>query len=140
MFFKEGTSYKEIQNWITVQLPAVYQAAKNGIDVEIKPHKNQRSNQQNRFLMAILVALVRFHHETGFIPAGLSAWAMRTDVLKVYYKSRFGIGSTSKLDTKAFGQFIDSIQQSLVEESQGQWEILQPDSAYIQSLLAEGGY
>ena len=140
MFFKSGTPYREIQNWITVQLPAVYQASKNGIDVEIKPHKNQRSNQQNRFLMAILVALVRFHQETGFIPAGLSAWAMRTDVLKVYYKHRFGVGASSKLDTQAFGRFIDSIQQSLVEESNGQWEILTPDSAYVQSLLAEGGY
>ena len=71
----------------------------------------------------------------------LSATASSMNAVKVvYYKSRFGIGSTSKLDTKAFGQFIDSIQQSLVEESNGQWEILTPDSAYVQSLLAEGGY
>ncbi|MEE1030240.1 MAG: hypothetical protein UIC65_04420, partial [Alphaproteobacteria bacterium] len=62
MFFKSTTPYREIQNWITVQLPAVYQSSKNGIDIEIKPHRNKRSNQQNRFLYAILVAIIKFHH------------------------------------------------------------------------------
>ena len=140
MFFRNSTKTTDIQQWALQQIALVAPVAKNGIDVEIKPHKTQRTNQQNRFLMAILVALVKFHNETGFVPKGLSDWAMRTDVLKVYYKSRFGIGSTKKLDTGAFGRFIDSIQQSLVEETNGEWEILQPDSAYIQSLLAEGGY
>lgn len=140
MFFGKNKSYKEIQDWIAVQLPAVYQASKNGIDVEIRPHKQQRTNEQNRFLMAILVALVKFYDETGFMPNGVDAWAMRTDVLKTYYKHRFGVVNTHKLDTKSFGEFIDKIQLSLVEESGGNWEILQPDSAYIQSLLAEGGY
>ncbi len=139
MFFSES-QFDAACAWCGHQLASIKPLCKNGIDIEIKPHRNQRSNQQNRFLMAIMVAVVRFYHETGFMPAGLSGWAMRTDILKEYYKSRFGIGSTSKLDTAAFGRFIDSIQQSLVEESQGQWEILQPDSAYIKSLLAEGGW
>ena len=140
MFFKEGSSLSQITDWMVAQLNGIYAVAKNGIDVEIRPHRNPRTNQQNRFLYAILVAIVKFHQATGFCPKGVSPWGMRVDVLKVYYKSRFGVGSSSKLDTKTFGQFIDSIQQSLVEETCGEWEILQPDSAYIQSLLAEGGY
>lgn len=140
MFFRNSTKTTDIQQWAMNQIALVVPVAKNGIDVEIKPHKTQRTNQQNRFLMAILVALVRFYNETGFMPDGIKPWAMQTNILKEYYKARFGIGSTKKLDTAAFGHFIDSIQQSLVEESNGEWEILQPDSAYIQSLLAEGGY
>lgn len=140
MFFNSSTPCSEIQRWISVQLPAVVSAAKNGVDVDIRPHKTQRSNQQNRFLMAIMVALVRFYHETGFLPSGLSPWAMRTDILKEYWKSRLGVVSTSKLDTSAFGRFIDGIQRILVEETSGEWEILQPDSAYIKSLMADGGF
>ena len=140
MFFNTNTPVSEIQRWISVQLPAVYQSAKHGIDVDIKPHRNQRSNQQNRFLMAILVALIKFYHETGFIPSDCGKYNMDTDSLKQYWKRRYGIEKTSKLDTVAFGKFIDWIQLTLVEETNGFWEILQPDSAYVQALLAEGGY
>lgn len=139
MFFSKDKSYKDIQNWIALQLPAVFQSAKNGIDVEIKPHKHQRSNEQNRFLMAIMVALVRFYHETGFMPSGCQSWMMRTDIQKEYWKARFGITSTAKLDTKAFSDFIDNIQRTLVEESSGEWEILETDSAYLKSLTQDTG-
>lgn len=140
MFFKSTTPYREIQNWITVQLPAVYQSSKNGIDIEIKPHRNKRSNQQNRFLMAIMVALVRFCNETGYIPAGLCHWVIQPTVLKEYWKGRYGLTTTKNIDTAAFGKFIDFIQRTLVEETAGEWEVLQPDSAYIQSLMVEGGF
>lgn len=139
MYFSKTTPYKQIQDWVTVQLPAVYQACKDGMDIEIKPHRHQRSNEQNRFLMAIMVALVRFHNETGFMPAGCQHWMMRTDILKEYWKARLGIASTAKLDTKAFGEFVDGIQRTLVEESGGEWEILEPDSAYLKSLIEQGG-
>lgn len=139
MFFNTAVSKEHVMRWVDTQLAGVLPIAKNGVDVDIKPHKNPRSNAQNRFLMAILVALVRFYHETGFMPQGLSAWAMRTDILKEYYKARFGVISTAKLSAKAFGEFVDSVQQSLVEETGGEWEVLEPDSAYLQSLVEQGG-
>lgn len=83
---------------------------------------------------------MKFHHETGFIPSKCGEYNMDVESLKRYYKRRFGINKTSKLDTVVFGRFIDQIQLSLVEETCGEWEILEPDSAYVLSLLAEGGY
>ena len=47
--------------------------------------------------------------------------------------------STAKLDTKAFGEFIDNIQRTLVEESGGEWEVLEPDSDYLRSLMNDMG-
>lgn len=139
MFFNKDTPYKEIQDWITVQLPAVYQASKNGLDIEIKPHKNKRSNEQNRFLMAIIVAILRFYNQTGFIPAGCKPWMMRSDILKEYWKARYGIVNTHCLDTIAFTNFVDFIQQTMVEETDGEWEILTTDSAYLKSLIEDAG-
>lgn len=138
MFFNTNTSLSQIQSWITTQYTALG-TQKNGYDVELKPHRNKRSNQQNRFLYAILVALVRFHHETGYIPADCGKYNMDVESLKNYWKRRYGLSATHNLDTAAFGKFIDFIQLTLVEETNGFWEILQPDSAYIQSLIAEGG-
>lgn len=139
MFFKQGTPLLQIQSWVSTQLSAVCSVAKQGVDVEIRPHRNPRSTQQNRFLMAILVALVRFYHETGFIPTGLSPWAMRTDILKEFYKAKFGILHTHKLSTSEFSKFVDGIQFDLVEQTCGEWQILQPDSVYMKSLEAYYG-
>lgn len=139
MFFNSNASLPQIQSWIATQYN-VLGSQKNGYDVELKPHRNKRSNQQNRFLMAIMVALVRFCHETGYIPDGLCHWVLNPIVLKEYWKGRYGLTTTKNLDTAAFGRFIDFIQRTLVEETSGEWEVLQPDSAYIQSLINEGGF
>ena len=139
MYFAPETSFDVIVGWLGKQYHAVKSSAPHGLDVELRPHRRQRSNEQNRFLMAILTALVRFYHSTGFIPLGLSPWAMRTDILKEFYKARFGVVSTAKLSTKAFGEFVDNIQQSLLQETNGEWELLEPDSAYLRSLYEQGG-
>jgi hypothetical protein len=139
MYFAPETSLESIVGWISKQYRAVSTSAPHGLDVELKAHKRQRSNEQNRFLMAIMVAMVRFYHETGFIPKGLSPWAMRTDILKEYWKYRAGVVATHKLSTADFGKFVDFIQQTLVQETEGQWEVLEPDSAYLKSLVEQGG-
>lgn len=137
MFFKANAPIEQITDWFTSQLSAVHPVAKNGIDVIIKPHKLWRTNEQNRFLMVVLSELVRFYHETGFMPEGLQKWMMRVDILKEFYKAKFGIEHTRTLDRKAFGEFIDKIQLELVEQTQGEWQILQTDSAYLLSLVGE---
>lgn len=135
MFFKANTSSLDILRWFQTQLSIVNSIAKNGIDVEVKPHKQIRSNEQNRFLMVVLRELVHFYHETGYMPPECKKWHMRVDILKEYWKDRFGIEHTSKLSTKEFTDFIDGIQRELVEDTCGEWEILTTDSAYLKGLL-----
>ena len=137
MFFRQDESLERITEWINGQLSAVHPVAKNGIDITIKPHKSWRSNEQNRFLMVIMQQIIIFYHETGFMPAGCQKWMMRVDIQKEFWKARFGIEHTRTLDKKAFGEFLDGIQRELVEETNGEWEILETDSAYLKSLLGE---
>ena len=134
MYFSHNASLEQMHKWFDGQLLAVYQIAKDGLDIEIKPHRNKRSNQQNRFLSAIIVAQIRMFHETGFMASGLEPWMHQQEILRVYWKARYGIEHSSHLSTKAFGEFIDFIQKTLVEESLGNWEILTPDSQYLKSL------
>lgn len=134
MFFPKDTPLTEIQHWINLQLSGVYSASKNGIDIEIKPHKTKRSIEQNKFLFAVLSEIVKFYNETGFMPQGCQSWMMRTDIQQFYWKSRFGIEHSSKLDTAEFTKFIDFIQQTMVEETGGEYEILTTDSQYLKSL------
>lgn len=138
MFFPADTSLSVIQNWVARQYTAIGDQ-KRGYDVELRPHRHQRSNEQNRFLMAVLTQMVRFYENTGFRPCGLGAWAMRTDILKEFWKARLGVVSTAKLSTVDFGRFVDAIQNHMVVETNGEWEILEPDSAYVRSLYEQGG-
>lgn len=137
MFFRANTPLEEIKSWIDKQLPATHAASKNGIEVNIFPHKSMRSLDQNRFLMVIVTAIAKMHHETGYVCPGLQPWAMQPAILKEYFKHRYGIEHTSKLDTAEFTKFVDFIQMTMVEETQGNWEILTTDSAWLKSLLSE---
>lgn len=139
MYFSSSASLSQVQNWFNNQLTAIQPVAKDGLDIDIKLHKKQRTNQQNRFLMAIMVALVRFYNETGFMPEGCRAWMMRTDILKEYWKARYGVKHTQNLPASEFGKLCDFIQNTLVQETAGEWEILEPDSAYLKSLYENGG-
>ena len=135
MFFQLGTPTESITAWVKAQVEALSPDVKYGLDVDVRPHKKPRTYQQNRFLMVVMQNIVKFHQRTGFLPAGLSPWAMRTDILKEYYKARFGVGASHKLDTKGFTDFIDQIQASLVQESHGEYEILTTEQ--INNLVEE---
>ena len=120
-----------------MQLPAVMAASKYGIDIEIKAHKKIRSCQQNRYLMAVMQAVVEFYQRTGFKPDNLADWTMRTDVLKEFWKARFGITETHKLSTKEFCEFIDNIQLEMVNQSGVEYESIIPPDYYGESLTKE---
>lgn len=135
MFFRQDATHSEIFSWAQDQINAIRPLCKNGITVDIKPYKKPRSTEQNRFLMVILNRLVRFYQETGFMPSGCKKWEMRTSILKEYWKDKFGIEHTKQLSAKEFTDFIDGIQRELVEETNGEWEILTTDSAYLKGLL-----
>lgn len=136
MFFMNITSTDSISAWVARQIEATRESVKYGWDVEIKPHKKQRSYQQNRYLVAVMEHIVRFYHDTGYMPEGCAPWAMRTDVQKEYWKARLGVGSTAKLSTKEFGEFVDRIQGTMAAESGGEYEIITPPDAYMESLVA----
>ena len=134
MYFQPNTPIEDILRWFNTQLPPVVNSAKHGIEVNIIAHKSKRTNEQNRFLMVVCTQIARLHHETGYCCPGLKPWAMQPAVLKEYWKARFGIEQTSKMSTAEFTKFIDFIQNTMVEETQGEYEILTTDSAYLKSL------
>lgn len=132
MFFQNIVPTDSITAWVGRQVDAMRAGLKYGFDIEIKPHKKTRTTQQNRFLMAVMQNIVRFYQDTGFIPDDLAPWVMRTDILKEYWKAKFGVMDTHKLDTQAFGEFIDKIQAEMVAQSGGEYEIITPPDNYLE--------
>lgn len=133
MFFPQTTPLTTIIQYATATIAAVDKS--NGIDIVITPHTKIRTSPQNRFMHAVFAHIVRFYHDTGFIPPGLSPWAMKPDIVKEYFKAYFAITKTSKLTTKEITDFIDKIQLFMIENSHGEYEPITPDDPYVQSLL-----
>ncbi len=136
MFFQKIVQTENISQWVAKQIEATREVVKYGWDIEVRPHKKQRSYQQNRYLMAVMENIIKFYNDTGFMPQGCASWAMRTDVQKEYWKARLGVGSTAKLSTTEFCDFVDKIQGTMAAESGGEYEIITPPDAYMESLVA----
>lgn len=134
MYFQPDTPLQKIKEWLDVQVPAIYNAAKYGIEINVIAHKSKRTNEQNRFLMVVCTQIAKLHHETGYCCPGLQPWAMQPIIIKEYWKHRYGTERSSNLDKTEFTKFIDFIQQTMVEETCGNWEIITTDSAYLRSL------
>lgn len=136
MYFKQNTPLNDIKKWAEMQIINVLPVAKYGIEIKITPFKSTRTTLQNNFLMLICTAIAKLHYDTGYCCPGLQSWAMQPAIIKEYFKARFGIEHTSKLDTAEFTKFIDFIQTTMVEETNGEYEILTTDSSYLKSLLS----
>ena len=132
MFFPPNTPDATIIHTITQTLAAINRS--NGIDITIKPHTKIRTIRQNRFLMQVCSHIVQFYHETGFLPQGLPKWAARTEIVKEFWKGFFGIEYTHKLSTSEIATFIDNIQNEMIQQSQGEYQPLIPDSDYLIAL------
>ena len=132
MFFPANTTTDTILKYLNQQLAAIKKD--NGVDVVIKPHTKQRTLRQNKFFHAVCANIVKFYQDTGFMPTGLSPWAMRPDIIKEFFKAFFGVEHTSKLTTKELGEFVDRIQALMVEQSNGEYEPIIPEDDYLVGL------
>jgi len=127
MHFPLGTPLENIIDWTRHQISSLTNVCPNGLEVNIKPFKPLRSHPQNRFMHEVFANIVRFYNETGFIPDSLPKWVMNTDALKIYFKAKFGVIETARLSRSEMVEFIDNIQRLMVEQSAGEYEILNPD-------------
>ena len=97
-----------------------------GVDISIKEHKNKRTLEQNAWLWLVYGHIVDFYNETGYFLDGIQLRFCNSDLVHEYCKCRYGIKSTTKLSTKEIGDYIETIQRDLTEQSSGQYEPLYP--------------
>lgn len=134
MFFSKDCNKDYIIRQVVFQIENVLPVCDKGLDVLVVPHKDKRSNKQNRFLMVVMGHIIRFYNDTGFVPSGCMRREMRSDSLKEYWKDRLGVLETKRLSTTEISEFIDKIQAIMIQETGGEYEAISPDDAYLDSL------
>ena len=96
------------------------------VDVCCSVVKKHRTNQQNRYLFKLYEHLLDFYKQTGFMIDGLRFKFYTKDFLHEYLKARFDVGTTTKMNTQQFTEFVDNIQNEWMEQTSGEYEYFFP--------------
>lgn len=96
------------------------------VDVCCSVVKKHRTNQQNRYLFKLYEHLLEFYEQTGFMIDGLRFKFYTKDFLHEYLKARFDVGTTTKMTTEEFTNFVDKIQNEWMTQSGGEYEYFFP--------------
>ena len=96
------------------------------VDVCCSVVKKHRTNQQNRYLFKLYEHLLEFYEQTGFMIDGLRFKFYTKDFLHEYLKARFDVGTTTKMTTEQFTNFVDKIQNEWMLQSGGEYEYFFP--------------
>lgn len=96
------------------------------VDVCCSVVKKKRTNQQNRYLFKLYEHLLDFYKQTGFMIDGLRFKFYTKDFLHEYLKARFDVGTTTKMTTQQFTEFVDAIQNEWMTQSGGEYEYFFP--------------
>lgn len=138
MFFPAGISQTAIMEWCEKQIPAVMNASKHGIDIDIKPHKKLRTLEQNSYWWKIMDHIHKFSEDTGWKPRGLEnlQW-LSSDFLHLFFKSIYGIKSTRKLSTKEFYELTNKLQNDMLTTTHGEYEPIIPPDKFLQHYEKE---
>jgi hypothetical protein len=131
MYFPKSADPKGIINFIYPKVCEVLNNSKYGIEIEVKEKKKKRSLEQNKYLFAIYKNIVEFWYATGFIVDSLPLKYITSDFIHEYFKNRFNLKTTTKLSAIEFSQYVDGIQNLMVEQTKGDYEPIYPDNTSI---------
>lgn len=105
-------------------------------EVIIRPFVKKRTLPQNDWLFAVYENIVKFYDETGFKPDNIQVLYINKGLIHEYFKARFGLKTTTKLNTKEIGEYIEKIQLLMTEQSKGNYSPIYPE----EPLIDEGDY
>ena len=130
MYFPQGATADNILFLIKPKLEALINGSAHGVDIEMRKHIKKRSLEQNAYLWGIYSNIVKFYDQTGFIPDNLPVKFINSDFLHEYFKMRFDVKETKKINTAEFSAYTDKIQQLMLEQTNGDYDPIYPESTY----------
>lgn len=128
MFFPQGATADNILFLIKPKLEALINGSAHGVDIEMRKHIKKRSLEQNAYLWGVYSNIVKFYDQTGFIPDNLPVKFINSDFLHEYFKMRFDVKTTTKMSTAEFTNYVDRIQNLMLEQSKGEYEPIYPET------------
>jgi hypothetical protein len=101
----------------------------NPIKIEFEVYRQTRTLQQNKYMWSVFQHIADFYQETGFMPDRLekNLKFFNKDVAKVWFSAKYDIHHTSTTNTKEMVDFIDSVQNDMIQQTKGEYEPIYPE-------------
>jgi hypothetical protein len=101
----------------------------NPIKIEFEVYRQTRTLQQNKYMWSVFQHIADFYQETGFMPDGLekNLKFFNKDVAKVWFSAKYDIHHTSTTNTKEMVDFIDAVQNDMIQQTKGEYEPIYPE-------------
>ena len=97
------------------------------VEATVEIFHRTRTIPQNKFMWAVYKNIVLFWTDTGFVPDNLKVKFINSDFLHKYFSARFDVHTTTKFTTVEMMEYVDKIQQLMIEQTDGQYEPIIPE-------------
>lgn len=97
------------------------------VEATVEIFHRTRTIPQNKFMWAVYKNIVLFWADTGFVPDNLNVKFINSDFLHKYFSARFDVHTTTKFTTVEMMEYVDKIQQLMIEQTDGQYEPIIPE-------------
>lgn len=102
------------------------------VEASVDIFHRTRTIPQNKYMWAVYKNIVLFWTDTGFVPDGLNVKFINTDFLHNYFRARFDIHTTTKLNTVEMMEYVDKIQNLMTEQTNGRYEPIIPEENKVE--------
>lgn len=117
-YFSTKATDAEIDLRVLRPLKALIAASKDGVDVEIKPHKRKRSNEQNRFYWLNVGEIVNVLNDAG-ATYGDFKLPYSSEIVHEINKRIFGEKTTTKMSVADFSAYMEKVFAFWIEKTAG---------------------
>lgn len=104
----------------------------NPVKVEFEVYRKPRSLEQNKYMWSVFQHIVNFYQDTGFMPDNLQRHLkfFNKDVAKTWFCAKYDMPHTSVSNTKEMIDFIDRVQNDMIQQTKGEYEPIYPEDKW----------
>ena len=104
----------------------------NPVKVEFEVYRKPRSLEQNKYMWSVFQHIVDFYQDTGFMPDNLQRHLkfFNKDVVKIWFCAKYDMPHTSVSNTKEMVDFIDRVQNDMIQQTKGEYEPIYPEDKW----------
>lgn len=131
IYLNKQTTEAEINLRVIAPLKAMLSASRNGVDFEMKEHRQTRSTAQNRFYWENVGQVVNVLNEAG-CTYGEDCLPFTSEIIHEINKIKLGVQTTTRLSVKEFCEFMDKMFAFWIERTAGVFVPLETASSYLE--------
>lgn len=131
LYLSKNSDEREINLKVILPLKAVLQNSKYGADVEIKPHTNRRTTQQNNYMFLNFQEVASVLNKAG-CSYGCFHLKYTAELVHDITKQVLGKTTTTQMSTSEFSDYIEQIFAFWIDMTKGKFIPKETYTSYLE--------